>query len=159
MINDKRQRTKDKRRKTKDKRRKTSQRLSLDIRHKKMKKHLLIIIATTLTICSCKTLSTHTIGYSADTLHIKTLHYDSIFIDRQTLTTYNHDTVYVDRYQTEYRYRTHIDTIYRSYTDTVYTSTSLPPEKPPPTNFKYLLVVLCLILSFIFLFRLIRSKA
>lgn len=122
------------------------------------KVYLLVIIATTLTICSCKNLST--ISHSTtDTLRTTTLHYDSIIIDRQTLTTYNHDTVYVDRYQTEYRYRTHIDTIYRSYTDTVYTTTSLPPEKPPPTNLKYLLVVLCLILSFSFLFRLIRSKA
>ena len=87
-----------------------------------MKKHLLIIIATTLTICSCKTLSTHTIGYSADTLHIKTILYDSIFIDRQTLTTYSHDTVYVDRWQTEYRYRLHIDTMHRYHTDTVCTT-------------------------------------
>ena len=87
-----------------------------------MKKHLLIIIATTLTICSCKTLSTHSIGYTADTLHIKTLHYDSIFIDRQTLTTYSHDTVYVDRRQTEYRYRLHTDTMHRYHTDTVCTT-------------------------------------
>ena len=154
MINDKRQRTKDKRRKTKDKRRKTSQRLSLDIRHKKMKKHLLIIIATTLTICSCKTLSTHTIGYSADTLHIKTILYDSIFIDRQTLTTYSHDTVYVDRWQNEYRYRLHTDTIYRSYIDTVYTTITLPPEKSPPVNFKYLFVILLFIIVFLWCLRL-----
>ena len=125
----------------------------------RMKVYLLIIIATTLTICSCKTLSTHTTGYTADTLHIKTLHYDSIFIDRQTLTTYSHDTVYVDRWQNEYRYRLHTDTIYRSYTDTVYTTAPLPPEKTPPTNLKYLLVVPCLILFFSFLFRLIWSKA
>ena len=39
-------RTNDKRQKTKDKRRKTSQRLSLDFRHKKMKKYLLITTAT-----------------------------------------------------------------------------------------------------------------
>ena len=141
-------RTNDKRQKAKDKRRKTSQRLSLDIRHKKMKKHLLIIIATILTICSCKTLSTHTIGYSADTLHIKTILYDSIFIDRQTLTTYSHDTVYVDRWQNEYRYRLHTDTIYRSYIDTVYTTITLPPEKSPPVNFKYLFVILLFIIVF-----------
>ena len=109
------------------------------------KVYFLIIIAIALTICSCKTLSTHTYDYTTDTLHITTLHYDSIFIDRQTLTTYSHDTVYVDRYQTEYRYRTHIDTIYRSYTDTVYTTTTLPPEKPPPTNLKYPIIVLFLL--------------
>ena len=38
QTTDKRQKTRDKRRKTKDKRRKTSQRLSLDIRHKKNEK-------------------------------------------------------------------------------------------------------------------------
>ena len=122
------------------------------------KVYFLIIIATTLTICSCKTLSTHTSGYTTDTLHITTLHYDSIFIDRQTLTTYSHDTVYVDRWQTEYRYRTHIDTVYRSNTDTVYTSTSLPPEKPPPTNLKYPVIVLFLIIVFFECLRL-RFKA
>ena len=138
MINDKRQRTK-------DKRRKTSQRLSLDFRHKKMKKHLLIIIATTLTICSCKTLSTHTIGYTSDTLHIKTLHYDSIFIDRQTLTTYSHDTVYVDRWQTEYRYRLHTDTMHHYHTDTV--CTTIYKEAPDNSNevFPWVIVVVVLV--------------
>ncbi|MBR5593629.1 MAG: hypothetical protein IKW46_06095 [Bacteroidaceae bacterium] len=106
-----------------------------------MKKHLLI--TAVLLLASCR--SNKEILHTADTLHITTLHYDSIFIDRQTLTTYNHDTVYVDRWQTEYRYRTHIDTIYRSYTDTVYTTTTLPPEKPPPTNLKYPIIVLFLL--------------
>ena len=86
------------------------------------KVYLLVIIAITVIICSCKTLSTHTIGYTADTLHIKTLHYDSIFIDRQTLTTYSHDTVYVDRWQTEYRYRLHTDTMHHYHTDTICTT-------------------------------------
>ena len=110
-----------------------------------MKKHLLIIIATILTICSCKTLSTHTIGYSADTLHIKTLHYDSIFIDRQTLTTYSHDTVYIDRWQTEYRYRLHIDTMHRYHTDTV--CTTIYKEAPNNSNevFPWVIVVVVLV--------------
>ena len=121
------------------------------------KVRLLALVATTLAICSCKNLSTATHS-TTDTLRTTTLHYDSIFIDRQTLTTYSHDTVYVDRYQTEYRYRTHIDTIYRSYTDTVYTTTSLPPEKPPPTNLKYPVIVLFLIIVFFECLRL-RFKA
>ena len=119
-----------------------------------MKKHLLI--TAVLLLASCR--SNKEILHTADTLRITTLHYDSIFIDRQTLTTYSHDTVYVDRYQTEYRYRTHIDTIYRSYTDTVYTTTTLPPEKPPPTNFKYPVIVLFLIIAFFECLRL-RFKA
>ena len=110
-----------------------------------MKKHLLIIVATTLTICSCKTLSTHTTGYTADTLHIKTLHYDSIFIDRQTLTTYSHDTVYVDRWQTEYRYRLDTDTMHHYHTDTV--KITITEEAPNNSNevFPWVIVVVVLV--------------
>ena len=84
---------------------------------------------------------------------------DSVMIDRYTTTETKGDTVFVDRLTTEYRYRLSTDTIYRSYTDTVYTTAPLPPEKTPPTNLKYLLVVPCLILFFPFLFRLIWSKS
>ena len=84
---------------------------------------------------------------------------DSVIIDRYTTTETKGDTVLVDRLTTEYRYRLSTDTIYRSYTDTVYTTAPLPPEKTPPTNLKYLLVVPYLILFFSFLFRLIWSKA
>ena len=110
-----------------------------------MKKYLLIIVATTLTICSCKTLSTHTIGYTADTLHIKTLHYDSIFIDRQTLTTYSHDTVYVDRWQTEYRYRLDTDTMHHYHTETV--KITITEEAPDNSNevFPWVIVVVVLV--------------
>lgn len=101
-----------------------------------------ILIATTLTMCSCKTLSTHTSGYTADTLRITTLQYDSIFIDRQTLTTYSHDTVYVDRYQTEYRYRTHIDTIYRYHTDTVCTTIYKETPKKSYDMLSWVIVVM-----------------
>ena len=107
-----------------------------------MKKHLLIIVATTLTICSCKTLSTHTIGYAADTLRIKTLHYDSIFIDRQTLTTYSHDTVYIDRWQTEYRY----------HTDTV--CTTIYKEAPNNSNEVFPWVIIGVVLVGMVLIRL-----
>lgn len=80
-----------------------------------------ILIASALTICSCKNLST--ISHSTtDILRTSTLHYDSIIIDRQTLTTYSHDTVYVDRWQTEYRYRLHTDTLHHYHTDTVCTT-------------------------------------
>ena len=111
----------------------------------RMKVYLLIVIATTLTICSCKTLSTHTTGYTADTLHIKTLHYDSIFIDRQTLTTYSHDTVYVDRWQTEYHYRLHTDTLHHYHTDTV--CTTIYKEIPDKSYdmFPWIIVVVVLV--------------
>ena len=117
-----------------------------------MKKHLLIIVATTLTICSCKTLSTHTIGYAADTLRIKTLHYDSIFIDRQTLTTYSHDTVYIDRWQTEYRYRLHTDTMHHYHTDTV--CTTIYKEAPNNSNEVFPWVIIGVVLVGMVLIRL-----
>ena len=117
MINDKRQRTKDKRRKTKDKRRKTSQRLSLDIRHKKMKKHLLIITALFLSATSCR--STKEVTHRADTVYIAQRQYDSVIIDRYTTTETKGDTVLVDRLTTEYRYRLSTDTLHNYHTDTI----------------------------------------
>ena len=152
-------RTTDKRRKTKEKRRKTSQRLSLDFRHKKMKKHLLIITALFISATSCK--GGKEIVCITDTVYISKQQYDSVFIDRQSATTTSGDTVFVNRMQTEYRYKLKTDTLHLHHTDTIVQTihNKTPPEKPPPTNLKYLLVVLCLILSFSFLFRLIRSKA
>ena len=83
--------------------------------------------------------------HSSDTLHIKTLHYDSIFIERQTLTTYSHDTVYVDRWQTEYRYRLHTDTMHHYHTDTV--CTTIYKEAPDNSNevFPWVIVVVVLV--------------
>ena len=117
-----------------------------------MKKHLFIITALFLSVTSCR--STKEVSHRADTVYVAQRHYDSVIIDRYTTTENKGDTVLVDRLKTEYRYRLSTDTIYRSYTDTVYTTAPLPPEKTPPTNLKYLLVVPCLILFFSFLFRL-----
>lgn len=122
-----------------------------------MKKHLFIITALFLLATSCR--STKEVSHRADTVYIAQRQYDSVMIDRYTTTETKGDTVLVDRLTTEYRYHLSTDTIYRSYTDTVYTTAPLPPEKTPPTNLKYLLVVPCLILFFSFLFRLIWSKA
>ena len=83
-----------------------------------MKKHLLITAA--LLLASCRT--DKEILHTTDTVYMAKYHYDSIFIDRQTLTTYSHDTVYVDRRQTEYRYRLHTDTMHHYHTDTVCTT-------------------------------------
>ena len=114
-----------------------------------MKKHLFIITALCLSATSCR--STKEVSHRADTVYIAQRLYDSVMIDRYTTTETKGDTIFVDRLITEYRYRLS--------TDTVYTTAPLPPEKTPPTNLKYLLVVPCLILFFSFLFRLIWSKA
>ncbi len=84
-----------------------------------MKKHLLLITAALL-LTSCR--SSKQAIRTTDTVYIAKYHYDSIFIDHQTLTTYSHDTVYVDRWQTEYRYRLHTDTMHHYYTDTICTT-------------------------------------
>ena len=101
-------------------------------------------------MASCRT--DKEILHTTDTVYIARHHYDSVIIDRYTTTENKGDTVLVDRLTTEYRYRLSTDTIYRSYTDTVYTTAPLPPEKTPPTNLKYLLVIPCLILFFLFLY-------
>ena len=85
-----------------------------------MKKHLLLITAALL-LTSCR--SSKQAIRTTDTVYIAKYHYDSIFIDHQTLTTYSHDTVYVDRWQTEYRYRLHTDTLYLYHTDTIVKTT------------------------------------
>ena len=123
------QRTTDKRQKTRDKGRKTSQRLSLDIRHKKMKKHLLIITALFISATSCK--GGKEIVCSTDTVYISKQQYDSVFIDRQSATTTSGDTVFVNRMQTEYRYKLKTDTLHLHHTDTIVQTIR---NKTPPEN-------------------------
>jgi uncharacterized protein YcfL len=107
-----------------------------------MKKHLLIITAALL-LTSCR--SSKQAIRTTDTVYIAKYHYDSIFIDRQTLTTYSHDTVYVDRWQTEYRYRLHTDTMHHYHTDTV--CTTIYKEAPNNSNevFPWVIVVVVLV--------------
>lgn len=82
-----------------------------------MKKHLLIITALCLSAASCSS-SKEAVSIT-DTVYIAQRQYDSVMIDRQTLMTTSHDTVYVDRLQTEYRYRLKTDTLHHFHTDTV----------------------------------------
>jgi hypothetical protein len=79
-----------------------------------MKKYLFVI---TISAASCG--STKEAVSIIDTIYIAQRQYDSVMIDRQTLMTTSHDTVYVDRFQTEYRYRLKTDTLHHFHTDTV----------------------------------------
>lgn len=95
--------------------------MSLDIRHKKMKKHLFIITALFLSATSCR--STKEVSRRADTVYIAQRQYDSVIIDRYTTTETKGDTVLVDRLTTEYRYRLSTDTLYLYHTDTIVKTT------------------------------------
>ena len=113
-----------------------------------MKKHLLI--TAVLLLASCR--SSKEVSHRADTIYIAQHRYDSVMIDRYTTTATKGDTVYVDRLQTEYRYRLRTDTLHHYHSDTVQTTiTPTPPsEKPPP---KYILPILCLILCLCFVLK------
>ena len=86
-----------------------------------MKKHLLLIItALCLSATSCR--STKEVSHRADTVYVAQRLYDSVFVDRQCTVTSVHDTVFIDRLKTEYRYRLHTDTLHHYHTDTVCTT-------------------------------------
>ena len=86
-----------------------------------MKKHLLLIItALCLSATSCR--STKEVSRRADTVYIAQRLYDSVFVDRQCTVTSVHDTVFIDRLKTEYRYRLRTDTMHHYHTDTVCTT-------------------------------------
>ena len=82
-----------------------------------MKKHLLIITALFISATSCK--GGKEIVCSTDTVYISKRQYDSVFIDRQSATTTSGDTVFVNRMQTEYRYKLKTDTLHLHHTDTI----------------------------------------
>jgi len=98
-----------------------------------MKRHLLII---TLALLSASCRSTKEVSHRADTVYIAQRQYDSVMIDRQTAIVMSHDTVFVDRLQTEYRYRLKTDTLHHYHTDTICTTiaenkSAERDEKPP----------------------------
>lgn len=79
-----------------------------------MKKYLLVMIVLATSCCSHKE-----VAHRTDTLYVAQRHYDSVMIDRNTSTIKNHDTVVVNRMQTEYRYSFRTDTLHHHHTDTV----------------------------------------
>ncbi len=70
---------------------------------------------------SCR--STKQIAHTRDTVYIAQKLYDSVFVDRQCTTITSHDTVFIDRLKTEYRYRLRTDTMHLFHTDTVVRTT------------------------------------
>ena len=92
-----------------------------------MKKHLFIITALCLSATSCR--STKEVSRRADTVYIAQRQYDSVVVDRQTSVAITRDTVFIHKFNTEYRYRSKTDTLHHHHTDTVVKTIvkSVPP--------------------------------
>ena len=77
-----------------------------------------------LLLSSCKTTSNTTDivpvhSATHDTLWLKKVKYDSVYIDRWQRIERKADTVFCDRVKTEFRYRLLRDTVYKTRTDTI----------------------------------------
>ena len=76
-----------------------------------------------LLLSSCKTTSNTAIvpvhSATHDTILLRKVKYDSIYIDRWQRIERKADTVFYDRVKTEFRYRLLRDTVYKTRTDTI----------------------------------------
>ena len=103
------------------------------------------ILFLLLLLSSCKTTSNTTDivpvhSATHDTLWLKKVKYDSVYIDRWQRIERKADTVFYDRVKTEFRYRLLRDTVYKTRTDTVPVVKQVPVVKkerytPPFTKF------------------------
>lgn len=119
-----------------------------------------------LLLSSCKTTSNTTAivpvhSATHDTIFLRKLKYDSIYIDRWQRIERKADTVFYDRAKTEFRYRLLRDTVYKTRTDTVPVVKQVPVVKkerytPPFTKFLASLCIIALgasVCIFLFKFR------
>ena len=98
-----------------------------------------------LLLSSCKTTSNTTDivpvhSATHDTLWLKKVKYDSVYIDRWQRIERKADTVFCDRAKIEFRYRLLRDTVYKTRTDTVPVVKQVPVIRkerytPPFTKF------------------------
>ena len=110
-----------------------------------------ILFLFLLLLSSCKTTSNTAIvpvhSATHDTILLRKVKYDSIYIDRWQRIERKADTVFYDRVKTEFRYRLLRDTVYKTRTDTVPVVKQVPVIRkerytPPFTKF---LACLCII--------------
>ena len=83
-----------------------------------------ILFLFLLLLSSCKTTSNTTAivpvhSATHDTILLRKVKYDSIYIDRWQRIERKADTVFYDRAKTEFRYRLLRDTVYKTRTDTI----------------------------------------
>lgn len=121
-----------------------------------------------LLLSSCKTTSNTTDivpvhSATHDTIFLRKLKYDSIYIDRWQRIERKADTVFCDRVKTEFRYRLLRDTVYKTRTDTIPVVKQVPVVKkerytPPFTKFlAYLGIIALGAISIFILFKFKRS--
>lgn len=127
---------------------------------------LLFLVLLLLLLSSCKTASTSAIvpvhSATHDTIFLRKLKYDSVYIDRWQRIEHKADTVFCDRMKTEFRYRLFRDTVYKTRTDTIPVVKQVPVVKkerytPPITKFLACLGIIALGASVIILFKFKRS--
>ena len=128
---------------------------------------LLFLVLLLLLLSSCKTTSTSAIvpvhSATHDTIFLRKLKYDSVYIDRWQRIERKADTVFCDRVKTEFRYRLLRDTVYKTRTDTIPVVKQVPVVKkerytPPFTKFLACFGIIALgAISIFILFKFKRS--
>ena len=105
-----------------------------------------ILFLFLLLLSSCKTTSNTTAivpvhSATHDTILLRKVKYDSIYIDRWQRIERKADTVFYDRVKTEFRYRLLRDTVYKTRTDTIPVVKQVPvirKERYTPSFTKFL---------------------
>ena len=115
---------------------------------------LLFLVLLLLLLSSCKTASNTTAivpvhSATHDTIFLRKLKYDSVYIDRWQRIERKADTVFYDRVKTEFRYRLLRDTVYKTRTDTIPVVRQVPVIRkerytPPSTKFLACLGIIAL---------------
>ena len=128
----------------------------------------ILFLLLLLLLSSCKTVSNTTAivpvhSATHDTIFLRKVKYDSIYIDRWQRIERKADTVFYDRAKTEFRYRLLRDTVYKIQTDTIPVVKQVPVVKkerytPPFTKFlAYLGIIALGAISIFILFKFKRS--
>lgn len=114
----------------------------------------LLFLVLLLLLSSCKTTSNTTAivpvhSATHDTIFLRKLKYDSVYIDRWQRIERKADTVFYDRVKTEFRYRLLRDTVYKTRTDTIPVVKQVPVIRkerytPPSTKFLACLGIIAL---------------
>lgn len=125
---------------------------------------LLFLVLLLLLLSSCKTTSTSAIvpvhSATHDTIFLRKLKYDSVYIDRWQRIEHKADTVFCDRVKTEFRYRLLRDTVYKTRTDTIPVVRQMPvvkKERYTPPITKFLGIIALGAISIFILFKFKRS--
>lgn len=129
---------------------------------------LLFLVLLLFLLSSCKTTSNTTAivpvhSATHDTILLSKVKYDSVYIDRWQRIERKADTVFCDKFKTEFRYRLLRDTVYKTRTDSVPVVKQVPVIRkerytPPFTKFlAYLGIIALGAISIFIIFKFKRS--